>query len=101
MENKNNIANQKDYAMRPKPIWERAVGVTFDVFQNSTTGDHFFSFELVRCYRSRDGETMRYSNSFSEKHVNALAKVMSQAMQFIAQTDANQWVDAYNKKKAA
>lgn len=74
MENQNN---------KKKHIWEGSVGVCIDERQNIETGQTFFTFEPVRCYKRDGNENFEYSHSFTEKNAEALGVVISKALSYI------------------
>ena len=73
MENQNN----------KKHIWEGSVGVCIDQRQNNETGESFFTFEPVRCFKRDGNDNFEYSHSFTEKNAEALGIVLSKAMSYI------------------
>jgi len=73
MENQNN----------KKHIWEGSVGVCIDQRQNSETGESFFTFEPVRCFKRDGNDNFEYSHSFTEKNAEALGIVLSTALSYI------------------
>ena len=81
MENQNN--NKKTH------IWEGSVGVRIDERQNSETGQTFFTFEPVRCYKRDGNENFEYSHSFTPKNAEALGVVISKALSYIQQADTS------------
>ena len=64
-------------------IWEGSVGVRIEQKQNSETGEPFFTFEPVRCYKRDGNENFEYSHSFTEKNAEALGVVISKALSYI------------------
>ena len=73
MENQNN---------KKKDIREGSVGVCIDERQNRETGQTFFTFEPVRCYRRDGNENFEYCHSFTEKNDEALGVVISKALSY-------------------
>jgi hypothetical protein len=66
-------------------IWEGSVGVRIEQKQNSETGEPFFTFEPVRCYKRDGNDNFEYSHSFTEKNAEALGVVISKALSYIQQ----------------
>lgn len=66
-------------------IWEGSVGVRIDRRQNSETGEAFYTFEPVRCFKRDGKDDFEYSHTFTEKNAEALNTVISKAVSFIQQ----------------
>ena len=70
-------------------IWDGAVGVRIDERQNRETGESFFTFEPVRCFKRVGNENFEYSHSFTEKNAEALGVVISEALSFIQENSTS------------
>lgn len=66
-----------------KHIWEGTVGVCIEQKQNRETGEPFFTFEPVRCFKRDGNEDFEYSHSFTAKNAEALGIVISKALREI------------------
>jgi len=64
-------------------IWEGSVGVRIEQKTNRETGEPFFTFEPVRCFKRNGNEQFEYSHSFTEKNAEALGTVISKALNYI------------------
>jgi hypothetical protein len=82
-----------------KRIWEGSVGIAIEPRQNNTTGDYFWSYTFTRAYKV--GDEFRYADSFTENNTEALGVVMSKGIHFMAETDAEKWLDEQVTKQAA
>jgi hypothetical protein len=59
------------------------------------SGESFFTFEPVRCYKRDGNEEFEYSHSFTEKNAEALGTVISKALSYIQQqSESSQQVAA-------
>lgn len=66
-----------------KHIWEGAVGITISTRVNRITGEPFYTFELVRCFKREGSDEMEYTQSFSQKHMPAISKVIEKALVYM------------------
>lgn len=71
-----------------KHIWEGAVGISLEPKQ-SRTGDYFWTFELVRCFKQDGSDEMRYASHFTERNAEAMGRALSRAFQFMTETSAS------------
>lgn len=69
--------------MKRKHLWEGSVGVRIEQKQNRQTGESFFTFDPVRCFKREGREEFEYCHSFTEQNAEALGNVISRALSLI------------------
>lgn len=69
-------------------IWEGSVGVCIELRENRKTGDTFFTFEPVRCFRREGSDQFEYSHTFTDRNVDALRTVIDKAVARISGAQA-------------
>jgi len=55
-------------------------------------GDHFWTYRFTRAYTPEGAKTPQSSDTFSQRHAQAVGVLMSKAIQFRQQHDATDWV---------
>ena len=70
-------------AKNNKHIWEGGVGIKISIRENGTTGEPFYTFELVRCFKREGSSRMEYTQSFSAHHAEAIGKVIQKALVYM------------------
>lgn len=74
-------------------FWEGACGIVLRPRKRSD-GDYFWTYRFIRAYKPEESQEWRYSQDFSENHDQAIATLMSRAIQFRQQNDATTWIAA-------
>ena len=85
--------------MEPTTIrfWEGVCGIVLQA-KKRNDGDYFWTYRFTRAYKPERSEEWRYSQDFNEYHDQAIATLMSRAIQFRQQNDATTWVAAQTAK---
>lgn len=79
-------------------FWEGGCGIVLQA-KKRNDGDYFWTYRFTRAYKPEGAEKWRYSQDFNENHDQAIATLMSRAIQFRQQNDATKWVAAQRAKR--
>lgn len=78
-------------------FWEGTCGIIIQA-KRRNDGDYFWTYRFTRAYKPAESEEWKYAQDFRENHDQAIATLMSRAIQFRQQNDATTWVAAQAAK---